>query len=422
MQKVQGSIVHIQFAICILQFAICNISSATQAETPLAVTIEGEPFHAELVAADNWQLTFAEGQSRRVVAAAELLRWGRPAEQGRAGGLVLADGGFVNAELIAADKDTLTADSTLFGTLKLPLESVAGAVVFSPSDQNERDRLMDRLARATGETDRLLLDNGDELAGVFEGMAGDACTMKTDAGPVKVKNDRVVAILFNPALRRVPTVEKNAIRAWTGFSDGSRLLAQSLITDGERLKLVASGQPFIATWSSLVFLQPMGGRAVYLSDLKRSEYRQTPFLPFSATADRPDLSWPLQTDRNAAGGFLRCGGQLYLKGLGVHSAARVVYSISPLPLGEGQGVRAVASRFEAQVGIDDSTSGGGSVVFRVLVDGQERYASPVVRGGDAPLPVSVDVRGAKKLELLVDYADRADVLDRADWLDARLEE
>jgi hypothetical protein len=60
------------------------------------------------------------------------------------------------------------------------------------------------------------------------------------------------------------------------------------------------------------------------------------------------------------------------------------------------------------------------VIFRVLVDGQERFASPTVRGGDAPLPVSVDIRGAKKLELVVDYADRGDVLDHADWLDARI--
>jgi hypothetical protein len=79
-----------------------------------------------------------------------------------------------------------------------------------------------------------------------------------------------------------------------------------------------------------------------------------------------------------------------------------------------------ATRFEAHVGIDDSTGRRGSVIFRVLVDGQERFTSPILRGGDAPVPVSVDVRGAKKLELIVDYADRGDVLDHADWLDARL--
>ena len=82
-------------------------------------------------------------------------------------------------------------------------------------------------------------------------------------------------------------------------------------------------------------MQPLGGRAVYLSDLKPAEYRQTPFL---------DLPWPYRADRNVTGGMLRRGGRLYLKGLGVHSAARLVYAINPqsplAPSGEGPGVRA----------------------------------------------------------------------------------
>jgi NPCBM/NEW2 domain len=36
------------------------------------------------------------------------------------------------------------------------------------------------------------------------------------------------------------------------------------------------------------------------------------------------------------------------------------------------------------------------------------------------VPISVDLAGAKRLELIVEYADHADVLDCADWLDARL--
>ena len=92
--------------------------------------------------------------------------------------------------------------------------------------------------------------------------------------------------------------------------------------------------------------------------------------------------------------------------------------MSPLPLGEGQGV--TAKRFEAELGIDDSAGGQGSVQFRVLVDGKEKFASPIVRGGDPPLPISVDIADAQKLELVVDYADRGDVLDHADWLNARL--
>ena len=72
------------------------------------------------------------------------------------------------------------------------------------------------------------------------------------------------------------------------------------------------------------------------------------------------------------------------------------------------------------MGIDDSTGGRGSVEFRVLVDGRERWASGPIRGGAPPVPVSIDLAGAKRLELLVDFGEGADVLGHADWLDARL--
>ena len=83
-----------------------------------------------------------------------------------------------------------------------------------------------------------------------------------------------------------------------------------------------------------------------------------------------DLSWPYHNDRNVTGGLLRCGGRLYLKGLGVHSAARLSYAL------DGR-----YRRFQAELGIDDSTGGRGSVEFRVLVDGRQRYASGPIRGG-----------------------------------------
>jgi hypothetical protein len=37
-----------------------------------------------------------------------------------------------------------------------------------------------------------------------------------------------------------------------------------------------------------------------------------------------------------------------------------------------------------------------------------------------PTPISVDVRGGKRLSLIVDFAERGDELDHADWLNARL--
>ena len=97
------------------------------------------------------------------------------------------------------------------------------------------------------------------------------------------------------------------------------MLADRLVIEGESVTLTAAGQTWKTARERLAFLQPLGGRAVYLSDVKPADYRQTPFL---------DLPWPLRDDRNVTGGMLRCHGRLWLKGLGVHSAARLVYAIA----------------------------------------------------------------------------------------------
>jgi hypothetical protein len=154
----------------------------------------------------------------------------------------------------------------------------------------------------------------------------------------------------------------------------------------------------------VVFLQSLSEPVVYLSDLEAAEYRHVPYL---------DLEWPLARDRNVLGGPLVVGGKRYLKGLGMHSAGRVSYRLD----GKYQ-------RFESAVAIDDAADGRGSVTFGVYVlrDGKlsEAYKSGIVRGGDAPQRVSVDVTGAQGITLVVDYAERGDEMDRADWLDARL--
>jgi hypothetical protein len=93
----------------------------------------------------------------------------------------------------------------------------------------------------------------------------------------------------------------------------------------------------------------------------------------------------------------------------MHSAARLSYDLPP-------GV----VRFQAEAAIDDAAEGQGSVRFRVFVDGSEKFASPTVRGGGVPVPIDVDISGGKRLDLVVDFADRADVRDYADWLDARV--
>lgn len=197
-----------------------------------------------------------------------------------------------------------------------------------------------------------------------------------------------------------------------GLRDGGLLLARSAQLDPSNaltielpggVRLTGSRQKAVA------LIQPLGGRVAYLSDLSPIDYRHTPYF---------GGAWPYGRDRNLRGEGMSAGGRRWLKGLAVHSAARLVYRV-PQP----------AERFETGVAIDASASSslaggvGGSVVFRVLVARGGRFApaatTPVVRRGDDPLRVSVDVRGAQAIALMVEYADAGSVLDHADWLDAR---
>ena len=369
---------------------------------PLAEPVDGEPFAGAIAGIDaQGRITFGGDHSGRVLSAADLVQWGTPAEVTRSPLLVLGDGGLIVADAIHSDATSLWADSETLGAIKLPLSQLAGVVLHLPSDRPYRDRLLDRVAAAAGQTDRLLLRNGDEIRGTIEALRDDQVHLLSEVGAISVAIDRIAAVVFRaPA---APAVAPQTLVVWCGFADGSRLRAARLVVDGEAKSLRAAllgGLSFTAAAGDLVWLQPSGGRAVYLSDRRVDGYRHVPFL---------SLSWPYHADRSVEGSWLHCGGRPYLKGLGVHSAARLTYLL------DGS-----YRRFAADLAVDDETSGGGSVRFRVFVDGQSKYTSEVVRGGGLPLPLSLDITGAKRLDLIVDFADRADELDHADWLNARI--
>jgi len=374
----------------------------TWAEPPPAVPVEGAAFPAELTALDaDWQITFGSGQIARQLTAGELVEWGSCAEVRKGPLAITADGGLLVADVLGADLDHITLDSGLFGQIELPLDALAGIVFDLPAAESDRDALLGRIARADGDSDRLLLQNGDEITGLIESIDRAAVTLRTELGTPKIELDRIAAIVFNPDLKRPP--KHQGLRAWAGFADGSRLIATGLVVNGRVLEITACGQTWKTLAGELVFLQPLGGRVTYLSDLTPAAERHEPYL---------DLRWPAwRRDENIAGGRLRCAGRLYLKGIGVHSYSQLTYLLDK-----------PYRRFQAALGIDDSTAGRGSVTFRVYVDRRRQHTSDVIRGGEHPVPISVDLSGAKRLDLIVDFADRADQHDRAAWLDARLVE
>jgi len=389
---------------------------ATVVEIDAPAAMPGNPVKPSETAAQTTSrmIAFQQGQEKRTLPLAELVSWGALAEATGAAQLLLADGGLLVAEVLIADKEAIKVDSPIFGEQTIPLELLAAIALHPPADAQRRDRFAERLWSAGRDTDpvksdrvnvdRVYLDNGDELTGTMLAIHDDKNNKTVDldaaVGKVAIERAKIAGIAFNPSLL---AAAGKGPRVLAGFSDGSRLVALSLTVQGEVIELTLfGGLKWKASRDALVFVQPLAGKATYLSDLTAESYRHIPFL---------NTSWPYRADRNVAGTQLRSGGYLFAKGLGMHSASRLTYRLNGL-----------YKRFDADVALDDQVGSGGSAVVRVFVDGQERFKSDTIRGAAPPVPVSVDVTGGKQLSLIVDFAERGDELDRVNWLNARLVE
>jgi hypothetical protein len=313
---------------------------------------------------------------------------------------------------LAIRVDAIELATDLFGTLTFPRAAVAGILFRPPADAIERDRLRRRLLDEHVARDCVWLLNGDEQDGVAisgdEG--GNVTSLRIGDAKTVAELENVVAMVCKPTA----PANETASNVWLGLRDGSRLAVAGLDTNPSRVVLrLQSGASLSAAenelWRQTTWVQPIATRFTFLSDRPSAGYKHIPMF---------SQSWDLGRDQNVLGGNLRSGGIVCAKGLGMHSAARSTYQLAR-----------EFRRFESDLGLDDAAGDRGSVIYRVFIDraapGQPpqwklEYESPVIRGGAGRHSLRVDVTGAERMALVVDFADRGDECDYANWLLPRL--
>lgn len=117
----------------------------------------------------------------------------------------------------------------------------------------------------------------------------------------------------------------------------------------------------------------------------------------------------LGVDESVDGNPLTIAGVTYAKGVAPHAASELKYYLGTH-----------CSRFTAGAGIDDETAKRGSVTFTVLGDGKVLTETGVVTGGQAALPVDVDVTGVTELVLVTGVGPDNNNYDHSEWVDAKL--
>jgi hypothetical protein len=159
------------------------------------------------------------------------------------------------------------------------------------------------------------------------------------------------------------------------------------------------GAKFEYPRSAIARLDCRSDKLVYVSDLKPIEVIE------KTKQGRPD-NW--RADKNLEDGAIQIEGQVYAKGLSLHSHTELVYALD----GKYKELKAV-------LGMDDMVGGDGSPVVKIEGDGKELFGCTVTRR-DKHREVALDVKGIKQLRIIVTSSSLFDFGDHVDFADAQL--
>lgn len=364
--------------------AALALTAAAQAAT--VAPLEGTPLPVTALAFRDGALV-ADGKTVGLADLdwIELERSGPPAAlsgtaQARPG-IWLTDGSWIPmTALTTAPGDRIRA-TTPFGTHDLPLTAVAGW------GSNEVGRAPDGL-------DRVQVASGP-LDGRVRGLRDGKLLVETSLDPEPL----ALELAEVQGLRLAQPATVPAGLTLLALPDPARPPTRLRI-DGGDLVLAASGQPVTGDLLPTLRLRIDGGRRTWLSDLVPAAVEEKGAF---------DVVWPWKRDTDLDGSPLVLGGNRWAKGIVAHSAAALRWEL---------GGRYV--RLRALVGISDAVAPEGDCSVAITGDGKELWRRDRVRGGDAPMPLDLDLSGVLTLTLAIGLGERFDIGDHLALADAYL--
>lgn len=251
--------------------------------------------------------------------------------------------------------------------------------------------------------DVLTLTNGDLLHGIVSEIGATNIVIQPAGGEA---TSVPLASLFSadfaspPGAATAPASPARAFRVST--ADGTTITADSVSLSQRDLHLRlpgAAGERTIPL-SSISGLEQINGPVIWLSSLRPVESVQIP--SFS------QRTRPAQMDRTVLREPIRAGEREFAHGIGVHSYSRLVFAVDP-----------ACSAFRTQYAIDGELP-WADVTVRVKLDDRVAYEKEHIKSGPLSEVVKLNLKGAKRLTLEVDYGENYDVQDRLNWIEPAL--
>ena len=323
----------------------------------------------------------------------------------------LSDGSILRIDGFQATNGVATLKTrSMSAPLSVPSRSLS-AVRLLPLNGEVQTSWSELLGQPTA-ADVVIVLRKDNRLQPIEGVLGDiddaVVDFQFDGEWIDVRRDKVAGIRFANA-----TSENQPLpRGQLTMADGSRLELQGLRPDENDLNLVTpNGTELRLTFDQVLYVDFAALSTVYLSDMQPESMTTRPYVHVAAMDEAEQMWFRPQNDRslsrNTLSGRIDGAGREFSRGLGFHSRTDVTYRLV------GQYRRLLAWAALEDVGAN------GRVMLIISTDNRECYREEIIVGEDAK-KVDIDLKGANRLRIEVDYGDPSDQGDHLNLCDARL--
>jgi len=379
--------------------AVCGFDGDSAAAVKVTL-LDGREITGRVTAIDDSQRVHLAGQSEPIpLSGLRRIATGHPKENSDDAGAVLrlVGEGVLQAKSVTIKNEKFQVRWASGPDLSFPLEAVR-SVRFEKTPSSLFDRAG---ASPSTDSDQLIVRIRGKLRtvrGLIESMDAKQAGVADANRKFTVARNLLYGVVF--AYVKKP-IDRNGL-CRVHLTDGSILPGRNpeLPAGSGKLQLqLLEGGPLSVAWNSVTQITVVSDRLQYLSDL-------TP----AAVAEQTIVALPQKwnKDRSVSGKPLSLAGTRYDKGIGVHARSQLTFATN----GD-------YGTFAAVIGLNDTAGRKGDCNFVVLGDGRELFRKRM-QGRDKPATVRVDVRGVRRLTLLVEPGKNLDIADHADWCDACL--
>jgi hypothetical protein len=306
--------------------------------------------------------------------------------------VVLIDGDHLGGAPTGISGESLLWRSPALGEISFPLKRVRAI---------QRAAQAAPLNDANRTEDVLTLVNGDSLRGIVSDLTASDITIQPTGGETTTVSlaSIVSADFASPPGATIASANLHrAFRVTT--ADGTVLTSDRVNLQQRDLHVrLPDGTDRPVPLSSVTGIEQINGPVVWLSSITPTESVQIPSFSQRAV--------PAQMDRTVQGDLIQLNGRPTY-GIGVHSYSRLVFPIDTS-----------CKTFHTQYEIDGDQP-WADVTVRVKLDDRVAYEKAHVTSGAVSDVVKLDLNGAKRLTLEVDYGENYDVQDRLNWIEPAL--